>query len=242
MTELIYLKDCYLKETEATVIESNEEEKWIELDKTIFYAESGGQPSDKGTIEFNGKISEVRESRKKDGKIIHFIEGELPEKGVKVKELLDWETRFKFMRMHSAQHLLSALILDKFGASTVGNQIGTEKSRMDFHPIKFDSEMLKEMQDKFNEIVEKGVLITISFKDRQTVMKEVDEKRRVLFSRLPETIKEVRVIEIIGVDKCPCGGTHIKNTKEIGKIKIIGKENKGKQRERLVFELNQESK
>jgi misacylated tRNA(Ala) deacylase len=237
-TELVYLKDCYLKEIEAEVIDSNKEEKWVELDKTVFYYESGGQPSDKGKLEFNGKESKVKEVKKRDGKILHFLEGEIPEKGIQVKLILDWGLRYKYMRMHSAQHLLSALILNKFGASTVGNQIGFEKSRMDFHPIRFTEEMLRELEEEFKEITEKNLPISISFKPRETVLNEVDEKRRVLFSRLPETIKEIRVIEIEGIDKCPCGGTHVKNTKEIGKIKIIKRENKGKERDRIVFELS----
>ncbi len=236
-TELIFLKDCYTKELTGEVIEVNLEEKWIILNKTIFYAESGGQPSDKGIIEFNGKKSKIKEVRKQNGRILHFIEGEIPEKGSEVKEILDWNLRYNYMKMHSAQHLLSALILDKYNASTVGNQIGKEKSRMDFHPLRSNEQMLKEMQDKFNEIIEQEIPITISFKERKTVLDEVDEKRRVLFSRLPEAIKEIRVIDIQGIDKCPCGGTHVKNTKEIGKIKILGRQNKGKQRDRISFEL-----
>lgn len=236
-TELVYLQDCYAKEIEAKVVESNPEEKWVELDKTIFYYESGGQPSDKGKITWNGKTYEVKEVKKRDGKILHFLEGEVPEKKTEVKLILNWDLRFKFMRMHSAQHLLSALILDKHGASTVGNQIGEKQSRMDFHPIRFDEKMLKEFEKEFNEIVDKELPITISFKDRKTVLEEVDEKRRVLFSRLPEAIQEIRVIEIEGIDKCPCGGTHVKNTKEIGKIKITKRENKGKERDRITFEL-----
>ncbi|MFH1664250.1 MAG: alanyl-tRNA editing protein [archaeon] len=236
-SEQLYLRDSYLKEAQAKVIDSSKEEKWVELDKTIFYAESGGQPSDKGKIEWQGKEAEVKEVKKKDGKIIHLIEGETPEKGTEVKLVLNWELRYKFMRMHSAQHLLSALILDELGASTVGNQIGFEKSRMDFFPVKFTEENLKGFEDKFNEIVEKELPVEIYFKERETVLSEVDEKRRVLFSRLPETIQEIRVIEIPGIDKCPCGGTHVKNTKEIGFIKITGRENKGKDRDRIVFEL-----
>ncbi len=236
-TELIYLKDSYVVEIDALVTDFNSEEKWIELDKTVFYPEGGGQPSDKGKIEFEGKESQIKEVKKRGEKILHFLAGEIPKKGTAVKLILDWNLRFKFMRMHSAQHLLSALILDKFGASTVGNQIGFDESRMDFHPIRFDEKMLSEMEKEFNEIVEKEIPITIEFKDRKTVLKEVDEKRRVLFSRLPEAIQEIRVIEIPGIDKCPCGGTHVKNTKEIGKIKILGRKNKGTQRDRVSFEL-----
>ncbi len=236
-TKLLYLNDCYLKETKAKVIESNPQEKWIKLDKTIFYPEGGGQPSDKGKTEWNEKESKVKEVKKRDRKILHFLEREVPEKNSEVKLVLDWGLRYKYMRMHSAQHLLSALILDKHGARTVGNQIGENSSRMDFHPIRFDEEILKDYEKKFNEIVEKAIPIEISFKDKKTVLSEVDEKRRVLFFRLPEAIQEIRVIEISGIDKCPCGGTHVSNTKEIGKIKILGRQNKGSQRDRITFEL-----
>jgi misacylated tRNA(Ala) deacylase len=237
--ELIYMKDSYLKELAAKVVSVGE--NWVEVNKTIFYPLGGGQESDTGKILFNGKESRVKEVRKDSGIVKHFLEGEIPEKGTEVKLVLDWNRRYKIMRMHSAQHLLSALVLDLFKASTVGNQIHEDRSRMDFHPIKFSEEMLKELKEKFDSIVSEGKEIKIYETTREKVLEEVDEARRRLFSRVPERVKVIRVVDIPGIDKCPCAGTHVKNTKEIGKINILKTENKGKERERIDFALERKN-
>ena len=165
------------------------------------------------------------------------IEGKIPAVGDIVLQKIDWERRYKIMRMHTAQHLLSSIVLDKWGAETAGNQIGEQVSRMDFLPIKFSEKMIKEIEKEFNEKVSQKIPVKIYITSREKMMQEVDEKRRTLFARMPESLKEVRVIEIVGMDKCPCGGTHISNTSEIGLIKITGRQSKGKETERLLFEL-----
>jgi len=237
-SELVFLKDSYLKEIETVVLEKGE--NWVSVEKTIFYPEGGGQPSDSGKIEWNGNSSIVKEVKKEGGVIKHFLEGEIPKKNSKVKLILDWEKRFRLMRMHSAQHLLSGIILDKFGASTVGNQIHEDYSRMDFHPIRFTEEMIKKVEEEFNKAVKEEKEIKIYFTSREGVLKGIDEKRRRLFDSLPEFIKEIRVVEIVDWDKCPCAGTHVGNTREIGLIKIIKRETKGNERDRIVFELENE--
>ncbi|MEW6295100.1 MAG: alanyl-tRNA editing protein [Candidatus Diapherotrites archaeon] len=237
-TKQLFLEDSYLKEAKAKVIEVNAGEKWIELDATIFYPEGGGQESDSGSIEFKRIKSRVKAAKKEAGRIKHFIEGLLPEKGAEVKLFLDWERRHSMMRMHSAQHLLSAIILDLYGASTAGNQIHEKVSRMDFHPIKFSQEMLEKLKQKFDEAVRQEKEIRIYWSTREKVLEEVEEKRRRLFASLPESVKDIRVVEIEDYDKCPCAGTHVKNTVEIGFIKILGKDSKGKDKERISFELS----
>ncbi len=234
-TELVYLKDCYAKELEAKVTAA--EGNGVELDKTIFYPEGGGQESDSGTIEWNSSKSRVKFVRKSPGRVLHELEGGVPAAGTEVKLKLDWEKRYREMRMHSAQHLLSSIVLDKWNASTVGNQIHAEQSRMDFAPIKFSQKMLEEAKKEFDKIVDGGREIKIEFTSRENALKSVDEKRRVLFDRLPEAIKEIRLVEIVGADRCPCGGTHVKNTKEIGHIEFVKRENKGRERERVSFKL-----
>lgn len=234
-TEMLFMKDCCLKEASARVLESGE--KFVLLDKTVFYPEGGGQPSDSGQITWKGNASRVVKVEKDSGEIRHFLEGALPEKGEAVEIKLDWEKRYKYMRMHSAQHLLSAIVLDLYGASTAGNQIEEKFSRIDFQPIKFSKEMLEEVKKRFNEAVEQGLPVKLGFSSREKVLEEVDDKRRRLFSRVPESVKEVRVVEIQGMDKCPCAGTHIANTSEIGRINITRIENKGKETERIYFEL-----
>jgi misacylated tRNA(Ala) deacylase len=238
MTQALYLNDSYLKEANAKVVEV--EGKRLELNETIFYPEGGGQETDTGWIEFNGKRVEVKRVKKEGNKIWHYIEGEVPAVGEEVKMVLNWKRRYNHMRMHSAQHILSAIVLDLFNASTVGNQIHEKQSRMDFHPIKFNEEMLAKVKERFDEVVEEKRPVKIYYTSREKVMQTVDEKRRKLFERLPSFITEIRIVEIEGVDVCPCAGTHVKNTSEIGKIKIVKKDNKGKERERLVFELEKD--
>lgn len=232
MTNLLYQEDSYLKEIDATVIDS--EDPYIVLNQTIFYPTSGGQLSDKGTIN-EVKIIEVK---KELGQIRHY----LPEDhhfsiGDKVHLKIDWDLRYTYMRMHSAQHLISAIILDKYGSETCGNQISDETSRLDFTPFKPTEQQLNDITIEFNKLVDQKLPITIYITSRDEVLATVNPARRKLFSRLPESIKEIRVIEIQDIDKCPCGGTHTKNTEEIGHINIIRTQNKGKDVSRLIFEL-----
>jgi misacylated tRNA(Ala) deacylase len=228
-TELLFMKDCYIKEFDAKIIDRGP--NYVVLDRTAFYPLGGGQPADHGFIDGIRVTNVVKES----GQIKHFLE-RIPEKD-EIHAVIDWERRYAHMRMHTAQHLLSAIILDKYGAETAGNQIDTSASRIDFHPLKIDELGLAEITKKFNEIVDKGVPVYIKEMNREDMMASVDERRRKLFSRVPESVKVVRVIEIYGIDKCPCAGTHVANTKEIGHIKITKVENKGKDTIRIRFEL-----
>jgi misacylated tRNA(Ala) deacylase len=231
MTKLIYQQNSYLKEIEATVTYS--EEDYIILNQTIFYPTSGGQLSDKGII----SDVEVLEVKKELGKIKHFLKENPFKKGDKVYLKVNWNLRYKYMRMHSAQHLISAIILDKYGAETCGNQISDETSRLDFTPFKPTDQQLKDITLEFNRLVDEKLPIIVYTTSRDEVLATVNPARRKLFSRLPESIKEIRVIEIQDTDKCPCGGTHVKKTEEIGHINIIKTQNKGKDVTRLIFEL-----
>ncbi|MBN2043033.1 MAG: alanyl-tRNA editing protein [Candidatus Aenigmarchaeota archaeon] len=228
-TKLLHMEDCYLKEFDAKII--NRGDNYVVLDQTAFYPLGGGQPSDQGTL--NGiKVTEVR---KENGEVRHFLEK--PVEGEEVHGVLDWERRYAFMRMHTAQHLLSGIVIGMKGSETAGNQIGRDYSRIDFRPFRPDEKEVELIAGKFNEWVDKQVPVKIYFSTRKKVMEEVDEKRRVLFSRLPEFIKEIRVVEIEGIDRVPCGGAHVANTKEIGHINIIRTENKGSDTTRMVFGL-----
>jgi misacylated tRNA(Ala) deacylase len=235
MTELLYMSDCYVKEFDASVSESGE--GWVVLDKTAFYPEGGGQPTDTGVLKVGDKEVKVSKVKKDSGSIKHFVSVDIPT-GTAVHGVLDWEPRYARMRMHSAQHLLSAFILDEYAAETVGCQIHEDESRLDFHPLETSEELIAAMTERFNKAVDDGVDILIRNAPREQVLQEVDEARRRLFSRIPESVKDIRVIEIPQLDKCPCGGTHVANTREIGHITITKVENKGKGRRRFYFTLS----
>lgn len=235
MTELLYMKDIegnYIKEFVANIIKRKND--YVVLDRSAFYPEGGGQPSDTGIIRsVDGDFKVFRVEKKNIVK--HFIgSDELPEG--EVKGILDWDKRYAHMRMHTAQHLISGYIYDKFHARTVGNQIYAEKSRIDFYPIKFREKEIEEIEEEINKIILKNVEVTIYEEDRANLEKKLDAKR-VNMDLLPKFIKVLRVVQIGVFDICPCAGTHVKNTNEIGKVKIIKKESKGKDKERITYEL-----
>lgn len=236
MTDLLYMEDIdgnYIKEFEASVTRDGDD--FIVLDKTAFYPEGGGQPSDTGIISWDGKESRVIKVEKK-GDIIHRLEGEVPDEGTDVSCKLDWGKRYQHMKLHTAQHLFSAVIYEEFRGETVGNQIYTDYSRVDFEPVDLSDEDVQKIEDEINEIIEDAVPVKVYEEDRSTLEMEIEEGR-VNLSLLPKSIKKLRVIDISGHDICPCAGTHVKNTEEIGGVKITDVENKGKNRQRIYYEL-----
>ena len=234
MTELLHMKDNYAKECDATVIAA--QPGYVVLDKSCFYPESGGQPGDTGTITHNGRAIQVRSTRKEKGIVKHYVSEDIP-KGAKVHLKLDWGRRHMHMRMHSAEHVLSAILLEKYGAEVAGNQIGYETSRIDYKPFRPEGEDLQRIAGEFNGIIDDARPVTIEQTTREDMMRRVDEKRRRLFERLPSFITEVRLVIIKDFDMQPCAGSHIANTKEIGHINILKTENKGSDTTRIVFGL-----
>jgi misacylated tRNA(Ala) deacylase len=140
------------------------------------------------------------------------------------------------MRMHTAQHVISGVVFEDFDARTVGNQIHAQTSRVDFHPIKLGDEDLAKIEKMCNDISSRDAVVKLYEEERSSLEKRVNEQRCNL-DLLPKSIKSLRIVEIEGFDICPCAGTHVANTSEIGSIKILKKENKGRDRERIVYEL-----
>lgn len=231
MTEFIYLKDNYAKEFDARILENTG--AYLVLDRTAFYPEGGGQPTDTGTL--NGV--RVKQVLKKGADAWHYVEKPLPPDATEVHGVLDWQPRYARMRMHTAQHLLSAIVLDAFSASTAGNQIHEDRSRIDFHPWSPTEEDVEKVKRKFNEYVRQAIPVEVYITTRDKVMEEIDPKRRNLFSRVPPIVKDIRVIEIIGVDKCPCAGTHVANTREIGELDAVKAIRKGADTTRVEYTL-----
>lgn len=235
MTELLYMKDIegnYIKEFEAEVVKKGE--NYVVLDRSAFYPLGGGQPSDKGIIKWGGKVSKVSEVLKKDV-IRHVIDGEIPEG--RVVGTIDWDRRYAHMRMHTAQHIISDVVYDLFKARTVGNQIYAEKSRVDFCPISLTEEDLQSIQEECDKVISRHLQVKVSELERNELEAMV-EKERYNLDLLPKAVRRLRVVEISNFDICPCAGTHVRDTGEIGKLKIIKKENKGKDTQRIIYILN----
>ena len=238
-TQKLYMdsiKSCYLKEFNAEVI--NIDDNLIELDQTLFYPIGGGQDWDQGIIKSNNKETNVLEVRGME-KIIHIVEENHNLKiGQKIQGSIDWERRYAHMKMHTAQHLISAVVYDLFdGVRTVGNQIRYDRSRIDFNPISFDEEMLTELVNETNERIKKGAELQVKVMSRDEI-NEIMPPERTNMDLVPSHVENLRVV-VIGdnLDLCPCAGTHIQNISEIGGIEFLGKKSKGKGTQRFSYTL-----
>jgi misacylated tRNA(Ala) deacylase len=235
-TEMLYMKDIesnYIREFDARVLEKGP--GWAVLDKTAFYPVGGGQPSDTGHLSFAGGQVRVREVQKK-GAVRHLFDEEMPASVETVKGAIDWAPRHAHMRMHTSQHILSGIVFDMFKARTVGNQIHADHSRIDFSPVEFTDAGVAEVERMVNGILARNIPVSIDEEDRAEIEERVSTERANL-DLLPRSIRRPRIVKIGDIDLCPCAGTHVRNTSEIGMMRITKRENKGKDRERLTYSL-----
>jgi len=237
-----YFTDAYCKEL-TTTITSVKDGRFVTLADTIFYPHGGGQPHDTGTITTDDATAyPVIFVRKSDDTISHEVDPQSRPPltaGQSVTCHLDWQRRHILMRMHTASHILSALILRETGALITGNQLGEDKTRIDFSIDQFNRNLLNSFEHKTNAIIRKDLPVEITFTTRETL--EQDPRLVRLAKGFPEHIKEVRIVAIgqgdDQVDVQADGGTHVRSTREVGAIRIIDLQNKGKDRRRIYFEL-----
>jgi len=238
-TNKLYLESmesAYLEEFTADVIAIDENK--IVLDQTLFYPLGGGQNWDLGSLEGPNGRMEVIEVRGR-GAIHHTVEDTFElEVGDEVRGKIDFERRYAHMKMHTAQHLVSGIAYEMFdGVRTVGNQIHTEKSRIDFKPIQFTEEMLLDLQTTVNE----KIALRLDVTDSQMTRDEINSimpPDRTNMDLLPAFINDLRVVTIGDrLDMCPCAGTHVRNISEINGIEFIGKKSKGKGTQRVTYQL-----
>ncbi len=236
MPEPLYLRDCYLKEWEAEV--AGADGKYVVLDRTAFYPRKGGQPWDTGTITrvSDGKVFMVVYVGEFDGNISHEVSQEGLRVGDKVKCRIDWERRYLFMRYHTASHVLAGVIHKETGALITGSQIAEDKCRNDFSLEKFDRSLLKGFEEKSNQVIREGHPVTFRFMSRDEIENHPELFR--LAKGFDKNIKEFRIVDIEGFDAQACGGCHVKNTNEIGEIRITNFINKGRNNRRIYFKLS----
>ncbi len=230
----VYLEDSYIRAFDATVESASSGH--ITLDQTAFYPLSGGQPSDLGYLERKGDVFKVIriEPSESDGQIIHVVDREGLEPGDHIRGELDWERRHRFMRSHTACHILSAVIFHETGAKITGNQIDLSRSRVDFSLESFDKAKMSEYVLKANQIIKDDRPVKTRILPRAEALAIPDLVR--LAMEVPDR-DMIRVVEIEGVDIQACGGTHVVRTGEIKGIKMIKAENKGKSNRRVYFAL-----
>lgn len=206
----------------------------VELDRTAFYPMGGGQPADTGRLEWEGGAASVEDVRKRN-RLRHMVAGDLPEVGTMVEGSLDWKRRYAHMQLHTSQHLVSAVVDQLHGARTVGNQLYADKARIDFQPLRLSPAQLSEVEAEANRYLAKDLPVTITEGERADL--EQDPLVRSNLSLLPPSIRRLRVISIGNLDTCPCAGTHVRSTGEIGQIEFTKRDNKGSGKQRLTYAL-----
>ena len=233
MTNLLYLKDSYLREFDALVIGHDLEQNGVALDQSAFYPGGGGQLPDTGTICVGEASYPVRRAKRGN---VHIIEGDLPPVGARVRGQLDWERRYKIMRTHTAMHILCGVIWRDYQASVTGGNMDLLGGRMDFEFERLAPEVVVEIEKKINVEVEAARTVRIDILPRETAF-QIPDLIRTKINLLSASIQEVRTVEIVGLDLQADGGTHVANTREVGAIKIAKYKSKGGINKRLYVEL-----
>jgi len=234
MTEKLYHQDAYLQEFEAIVTQLSEDR--VALDRTAFYPGGGGQPSDLGRIARDGDEFVVAKVKTEAGEIWHTVDPEGLREGDAVVAYLDWQNRYKLMRTHTAMHILCGVIWRDYGASVTGGNMTPGRGRMDFEFERMQKELVEEIEAKINVEVDAARPISAEVLPREQAF-EIPDLIRTKINLLPEGIQQVRVVEIGGLDLQADGGTHVSNTSEVGRIRVVDYKSKGRINKRLVVEL-----
>jgi misacylated tRNA(Ala) deacylase len=232
MTELLYQTDSYLMEFDASVTATMPEENGIVLDRTAFYPGGGGQPNDVGLL--GGRA--VVKVRKVGGDVVHVLEGELLPPGSHVHGKLDWERRYKLMRTHTAMHVLCGTVFRDYGALVTGGDMEPLKGRMDFEFERLQKDLVLIIEASVNREVRIGHEILVKILPRAEAF-QIPDLIRTKINLLPEGIQQVRTVEVVGLDLQADGGTHVKNTSEVGKIKVVDYKSKGAINKRIYIEV-----
>ena len=230
MTRRLYWEDAYTKEFDAKVVSC--EEGKVVLDQTAFNPRGGGLVSDTGTL---GGAT-VTEVVKEGEEIFHMVAGATFSPGVTLHGVLDWDRRFRIMRMHTSAHMISAVVNREAGALITGNQIAPTESRVDFNLEPFDKERLSDYIEKVNQAADRGLEVRSYFMKREDALKLPGMVK--LAKAAPPSVETLRIVEIGDVDTQADGGVHVKNTREIGRVSVLRTENKGKSNRRMYFAVD----
>jgi misacylated tRNA(Ala) deacylase len=229
-TDLAYLRDAFVREFDATVIAVDG--NCVALDATYFYPTGGGQPHDTGTLG-SAHVSEVR---KEGDAVWHTLQGPVPSVGDVMHGVVDWDRRFNLMRTHTAMHILCGVIWNEWQVPVTGGNMEPLSARMDFEFDPLPEGFAQRVEDLVNEAIARDFPIEVSFLPSETAVLDADLIRTKV-SLIPETVKEIRVVDIVGLDKQADGGTHVRSTADVGRFRVIKLENKGKGNKRVRVEI-----
>jgi misacylated tRNA(Ala) deacylase len=232
MTDLLYQTDSYLKEFDATVLACSAEDRAVILDRTAFYPGGGGQPNDTGTL---GSL-QVTKVRKRGDDVLHVVEGELPDLGTRLHGILDWDRRYMLMRTHTAMHILCGTVFRDYGALVTGGEMEPLKGRMDFEFERLQKDLVTVIEAAVNKEVQNAREVKVKILPREQAF-QIPDLIRTKINLLPEGIQQVRTVEIIGLDLQADGGTHVRNTVEVGRIRVVDYKSKGASNKRIYVEI-----
>jgi misacylated tRNA(Ala) deacylase len=235
MTELLYQTDSYLREFTATVAGHAVDQNGVLLDRTAFYPGGGGQPCDYGQLIVGDQTYLVSSVARGN---VHIVQGELAPVGTSVKGVLDWERRYKLMRTHTAMHILCGVVWRDYEASVTGGNMEPLSGRMDFEFERLQKELVGEIETRINAEVQAARDIRVKILPRDEAF-QIPDLIRTKINLLPEGITEVRTLEIVGLDLQADGGTHVANTREVGRIRITDYKSKGGINKRIYVELDE---
>jgi misacylated tRNA(Ala) deacylase len=230
MTELLYLRDAYLREFDAEVVEVDGER--VRLDRTALYPTGGGQPHDVGTL----AGVEVTEVTKAGDAVWHALAGEVPAVGTTVHGIVDWERRHALMRTHTALHVLCGVIWNEWRTAVTGGNMTPLAARMDFEFDPLPDGFGARVEELVNAEIAADRPIRVELLPRDTAVADEDLIRTKV-NLIPESVTEIRVIDIVGLDKQADGGTHVASTGEVGGIRVTKTESKGKANKRIRLEV-----
>jgi misacylated tRNA(Ala) deacylase len=236
MTSLLYQTDSYLQTFDARVTGVDAEARAIVLDATAFYPGGGGQPCDFGALVGGGASLPVRRVKKQGEDVLHFVDGEapLPDTGAQVRGQIDWERRYQSMRTHSAMHVLCGVIFRDYGALVTGCNFEPLQGHMDFEFERMQAELVKNIEEAVNVEIGKNHEVRVKTLPREEAF-QIPDLIRTKINLLPEGITQVRTVEIVGLDLQADGGTHVRNTSEIGRVRIPDYKSKGASNKRIYI-------
>ena len=229
-TDLLYLRDAYLTRFAATVTDVDGTR--VALDRTAFYPTGGGQPHDTGML---GRF-EVVDVRKEGAQVWHDVQGDSLDVGDEVEGEIDWDRRHALMRTHTALHVLCGVIWNEWATAVTGGNMEPLSARMDFEFDPLPEGFGARVEELVNNELAAARPIEVAFLPRDTAVEDEDLIRTKV-NMIPESVSEIRVVDIVGLDKQADGGTHVRSTDEVGRIKVVKTESKGKGNKRIRIEV-----
>lgn len=239
MTLQIFHEDSYQRSFTALVTGHDQHNHGIILDQTAFYPGGGGQPSDSGIINFADLQIPLKGVKKISGRIVHLLAEDIPLPPIDstLTGQLDWDRRYQLMRTHTAMHILCGTIFRDHGASVTGGNMEPLKGRMDFEFATLQKEFVQSIEEAVNLEIKKALPVSWRIIPRDEAF-QIPDLIRTKINLLPPAISEIRVVEISGLDLQADGGTHVKNTSEVGAVKITDYKSKGRENKRIYLEVS----